>query len=475
MMAVVALAGPVCAAEISAVSKSGQVVASLETLTANPPFNRLHHWHLYLTPKSGDLPAPGELSIRAGMTRHYHVLPTTPKITRGPRAGEYIIEGVKFDRLGEWTVRVGLKNGRGADEISFPVNVGTAVWRDFDNEWTPAEKVVLKTLLISNLPVRLAASGNEVADSDAAADFGHRLFFDARLSANGKIACAGCHKPELIFTDGRKQAVGVGQTKRNAPTIIGAAFSPWLFWDGRKDSLWSQAMALFEESAEHGTDRTQVVGVVRGDAEYRRRYENLFGSLPPRNDKAGIDRAFANLGKSIAAYERRLRPGPAKFDRYVAAVLADQKPAPEDQFTLDEIEGLRAFIADNQGQCIRCHSGPLFTDFQFHNIGSHIVGDDAGEMGRATGIKAALADPTNCRSQFGNDTDKCAELTFAKRSGPELVGAFKTPTLRFVSRTAPYMHAGQFQTLEDAIWQYRDVPPATVGETELRQLSMTDA
>ncbi len=203
-------------------------------------------------------------------------------------------------------------------------------------------------------------------------------------------------------------------------------------------------MAPFEAPEEHGTDREHVVEVVRGDADYRRRYENLFGKLPAADNIAGIDRAFANLGKAIAAYERRLRPGPAKFDRYVAAVLAGHKPAPEDQFSLDEIEGLRAFIADNQGQCIRCHSGPLFTDFQFHNIGYHIVGDDAGEMGRATGIKEALADPTNCRSQFGKDAEKCTELTFAKRSGPELVGAFKTPTLRIVSRTAPYMHAGQF-------------------------------
>jgi len=475
VLAAILLAGPVNAVEISAMSQSGRIAAFLETLTANAPFNRLHHWHLYLTLKSGQLPAPGDLSIQVGMRHHPHVLPTTPKIARGERAGEYVVEGVKFDRLGEWTFTVGLKSKSGADEIVFPVNVGTAVWRDFENEWTAEERAVLKTLLVSNLPVRAVDPGNDVAENEAAADFGHRLFFDTRLSANGKISCAGCHKPELMFTDGEKRAIGVGQTKRNAPTVIGAVFSPWQFWDGRKDSLWSQAMAPFEAPEEHGTDRAHVLRVVRTDADYRLRYEDLFGGLPAENDKAGIDRAFANLGKVIAAYEMRLRPGPAKFDRYVAAVLANRQPAPADQFTLDEIEGLRAFIADNQGQCIRCHSGPMFTDFQFHNIGSHIVGDREGEQGRIAGLRKLLADPANCHGQFGNDADECAELTFAKRRGTELVGAFKTPTLRFVSRTAPYMHAGQFQTLEDAIWQYRDVPSATVGQTELRQLSLADA
>ncbi len=127
MPAFLALAGPVCAAEISAVSQSGRVAVSLETLTANPPFKRPLHWHLYLRPISEDLPAPDELSIRAVMKRHPHCLPTTPKITKGPRAGEHIIEGGKFDRLGEWMVQVGLKTNTGEDRITFAVNVGTAV------------------------------------------------------------------------------------------------------------------------------------------------------------------------------------------------------------------------------------------------------------------------------------------------------------------------------------------------------------
>jgi hypothetical protein len=177
MPAFLALVGPVCAAGMSAVSQSGRAAASLETLPANPPFNRLHHWYLYLRPISGDLPAPDELSIGAVMKRHSHFLPTTPKITKGPRAGEHIIEGVKFDRLGEWMVQFGLKTNAGEDRITFAVNVGIAVWRDFDDEWTPEERAVLKKLLLSNLPVRAAASDNEVAYSEAAADLSHRLFF----------------------------------------------------------------------------------------------------------------------------------------------------------------------------------------------------------------------------------------------------------------------------------------------------------
>jgi cytochrome c peroxidase len=118
----------------------------------------------------------------------------------------------------------------------------------------------------------------------------------------------------------------------------------------------------------------------------------------------------------------------------------------------------------------------MFTDNHFHNIGSQEFGANEFEQGRAAGIQLALADETNCRSIF-SDAPRvgCAELNFAKRRAPELVGAFKTPSLRFLSRTAPYMHFGQYKTLEDVIWHYREVPPATIGESELHSLSMSDA
>src|SRR4029079_14549902 len=111
-----------------------------------------------------------------------------------------------------------------------------------------------------------------------AAELGHQLFFDTRFSANGKIACSTCHLPALNFQDGKPLANGVGTTNRRAMTIVGTAYSPWFFWDGRKDSQWAQALGPMESAVEHGGTRTLYASVV--SQAYRREYEQLFGALP---------------------------------------------------------------------------------------------------------------------------------------------------------------------------------------------------
>ncbi|MBT3550839.1 MAG: methylamine utilization protein [Rhodospirillaceae bacterium] len=455
-------------------SAGGHYRVSL-TAKAKTPWNAMQSWRLGVTRADGTPVRGAAINITGGTLDHVHALPTRPRISAHPDGG-YRVEGVKFDRQGRWQLHFDIRAGGIRDQAQFEVQASVAVWASLDDEWTKDELTVLRSLWIGSLPKPPPDPTNAVADDARAAEFGHRLFFDNRLSANGQVACVTCHIPELAFTDGRKNARGVGLMARNAPTIIGAAYSPWQFWDGRKDSQWAQAMGPLESAVEHGTSRDWIIGVASRDLDYRRRYEALFGPLPAMTNAAGIDAAFANLGKAIAAYERTILPAPTKFDRYVEAVLAGRTPAPADQFSIEEIAGLRVFISDNQGQCIRCHNGPMFTDNHFHNIGSQVVGADADEQGRSDGIKSALADAANCRGAFSDaPAGLCAELRFAKRAGAELAGAFKTPTLRYVVRTAPYMHAGQFQTLEDAIWQYRDVPPATVGETELTRLPMSDA
>lgn len=456
-------------------SKLGLYQVSLSSGPAAAPWNAMHQRRLRITARDGTPVGGARIRITGGTLDHAHSLPTGPRASSHPGGG-YAIDGLNFDRQGRWWLAFEIHAGPGPDRAEFEIQVSTAVWAGLDDDWTEDERTVLRSLWIGSLPKLPPDPSNAVADNRDAAEFGHRLFFDARLSANGRVACATCHLPELAFTDGRKRARGIGSTARNAPTIIGAAYSPWQFWDGRKDSQWSQALGPFENAKEHGVSREWVVWVVSRDADYRRRYAALFGDLPKMADAAGIDAAFANLGKSIAAYERAILPAPTKFDRYVEAVLEGRKPAPADQFNIEEIAGLRVFISDNQGQCARCHNGPMFTDNHFHNIGSQVFGADADEQGRSQGIKAALADATNCRSEFSDaPAHSCPELRFAKRTARELAGAFKTPTLRYLGRTAPYMHAGQFQTLEDVIWQYRDVPPATVGVTELKRLPMSDA
>jgi cytochrome c peroxidase len=352
-------------------------------------------------------------------------------------------------------------------------------------DWSKKELKALRSLWIGSLPKLPPDPTNPVADDPRAAAFGHHLFFDTRLSANGNVACVTCHNPTLAFTDGRKTSRGIGVTARNAPTLIGAAYNSWFFWDGRKDSQWSQALGPLENPLEQGSTRGKVVAVVRGDPGYRRRYEALFGKLPAKDDKEGVTRAFANIGRVIAAYERKLVPAPAKFDRYVAAVLQKRTPKPADTLTLDEAAGLRAFISEYQGRCMTCHSGPLFTDHKFHNIGfqdrTATGAAKEGEEGRLSGVRKALADAFNCAGLYSDLTNgpgatACAKkLADAPRSGKGVLGAFKTPTLRNVTRTAPYMHTGEVELLNFVIWHYRNRPHAAIGESELEFLTLAPA
>jgi cytochrome c peroxidase len=258
--------------------------------------------------------------------------------------------------------------------------------------------------------------------------------------------------------------------------VVGAAYNIWFFWDGRKDSQWSQALASIENPLEQNMPRGKVVAAVRDNPDLARDYVAIFGPLPSPDDREGITRAFVNIGKAIAAYERRILPGPAKFDRYVDAVLAGRVPAPQDRFTLDESQGLHIFITDQMGRCLRCHNGPLFTDEHFHNIGvSEPLRHDL-EQGRLVGAEQVRADEFNCLSKYSDARpEQCGELIYERRNSPELLGAFKTPSLRNLPHTAPYMRIGNRQKIEDVLWHYRDIPDARIGTNELATFTITPA
>jgi cytochrome c peroxidase len=121
--------------------------------------------------------------------------------------------------------------------------------------WSEAELDTLRSLWIESLPAPPMDPSNAVADDGRAALMGNRLFFDTRASANGEVSCATCHDPNLEFTDGRPKGRGIGESKRNTRSLVGSAYSPWLYWDGRRDSLWSQALSPLEDPSEHGSNR----------------------------------------------------------------------------------------------------------------------------------------------------------------------------------------------------------------------------
>ncbi len=336
--------------------------------------------------------------------------------------------------------------------------------------WSEAEEATLRSLWLESLPDLPSDPSNAVADNAEAAEFGRLLFFDTRLSANGAVSCATCHQPERRFTDGLPKGQAIGQSKRNTMSIVGTAYSPWLYWDGRRDSQWAQALSPLEDPNEHGTNRAQVVRVIAQDAAYRSTYESLFGEVPEVSSEEEIDTIFANVGKVIAAFERRVMPLPSRFDEYVAAVIAGDEERALITLSDDEARGLRLFIGD--AQCIQCHNGPLFTNNEFHNTGVLSAEGEVPDKGRAGGLQGAMQDPFNCRGDFSDDQSRsCPELDFA-RSGPELIGTVRTPSLRNLDGTAPFMHKGQIATLREVLEHYNEAPDAMIGHNEAKPLEL---
>lgn len=231
---------------------------------------------------------------------------------------------------------------------------------------------------------------------------GKVLFFDTRLSANNRISCATCHNPNLGFSDGHSLGLGTNGNKlgRNAPHLYNLAWSSSFFWDGRADSLEQQSLMPIESKAE----MSMPMIVLNNKLKKVKYYQDTFKKLYPD----GI--TSKNLGKAIAAFERTIITNNSDFDKYLKGNKLAMNP--------EAIRGMKLF--QGKASCITCHDGPNFTDDSFHNIG---VTDK--DLGRGSIVK-----------------DKT------------LNGAFKTPGLRNVLFTAPYMHDGSLKTIEDVIRFY---------------------
>lgn len=374
------------------------------------------------------------------------------------------------------------------------------------------ERTIARILRLERPASPPADPTNRVADDPRAARLGQFLFFDKRLSRNGELACVSCHDPELAFCDGKPLAQGLGTTRRNAPGLLDAALARWFFWDGRADSLWSQALQPLENDLELGGSRTDLARLVASDAELRAAYEALFAPLPERldesrfprgarptgdandartraweamapEDRALVERIAANAAKSIAAYERRLSSRGSPFDEFVAALKARdaQRSA---AYPPAARRGLALFLG--KANCRSCHGGARFSDQEFHDIGVADRGPDgtllreASDPGRYQGIALLLADPFNARgvhsdARAGEHARELDQL----RQNAESWGQHRTPSLRNVARTAPYMHQGQFATLRDVLEFYSTlrgaVPAGHHGETVLRKLELAPA
>jgi cytochrome c peroxidase len=279
------------------------------------------------------------------------------------------------------------------------------------------------TIVVATRPQQRHSIATEHGGLDTASQslvsLGRELFFDTQLGAAGTRSCATCHSPGFAFAEPTPLSVGTSGVRlsRNSPTLLNIRYAPILMWDGRFRTLEEQALQPFEDAREMGSSVSFVVATVRSDAEYREKFQKEFRG-PPTRERIAI---------ALSAYERSLTAGPSAFDRY----LYDRDTT---ALTLEQKRGFTVFMKAN---CILCHEffhpavHPLggqeahFTDFQFHNLGVGFTDDSMSDFGRYVVTKSK-----------------------------EDWGRFRTPTLRNVALTAPYMHDGSIPTLLEVVKFY---------------------
>ena len=370
--------------------------------------------------------------------------------------------------------------------------------------FTPAE--LARILRMAPLPALPPDPSNAVADDPRAARLGRRLFFDPRLSADGRRSCASCHDPARGWTDGRPASDPENRFARNAPSLWNTAYNRWYFWDGRADSAWAQALGPLEGEAELGSNRLRLLHRVRTEPELASAYGEVFGPLPegtgdpdrfppdarplPRAPEHPLQQAwarmsesdqhqanvvFTNLGKALAAFERTLAVRDTALDRYVVRVRSGGDPAAAGELSPAAVRGLELFVG--RGQCTLCHSGPLLSDGEFHDVGIALAADFRSvDPARHRGALELLQSPFTRVGPYADAADPGAPVQFLETRSEQL-GQFKTPSLRGVADTAPYMHDGRFATLEEVVRFYdtrQGAAPLGHPTTLLQPLHLTE-
>jgi cytochrome c peroxidase len=237
-------------------------------------------------------------------------------------------------------------------------------------------------------------------------ELGRRLFYDNRLSDDGSLNCGSCHVLSAAFTDGRVTSPGLqgASGKRNAPTLVNLAWMKRLMMEGGVPTLETQALVPLHDSTEMASSMMPVLARLNEDPLYKELAHAAY-------DRDSID-AYV-LTRALACFQRTLMSGDGRYDRY--------KQGRKDQMNEKEVRGMELFFSART-HCSECHSGVFFTDMEFHNIGLSAEYADEGKS-RATHL-------------------------------PQDVGRFKTPTLRNIQLTAPYMHDGSMASLEEVIAFY---------------------
>lgn len=401
----------------------------------------------------------------------------------------------------------------------------------------PATTAALATLSPAQLPGPPPDVSNRVADDPVAAKLGQSLFFDSSFSGAlldpdndgsattlgnvgdaGKVSCSGCHIAASGFLDSRSPgedvSLAAGWGLRKAPSLLDIGQDKLLTWGGRHDALYNQVFGPIESPVEMNSSRLYVAEQLA--IRYRSQYEAVFGPMPAFDDatqfpqldakvtgcaplygvpqpscgdpcdgkfhgspgdgaefdglsadaQGAVTLAVVNMGKAIGAYERQLSCGPSRFDQWVAG----------DSTALTASEQAGAALFVGKGQCIRCHSGPYFSDQKFHDVGLGpkpvgVVFADLNDKGASTGIAAALTDPLNTKGVYsdGDDGRLPASVT------PDMTNAFKTPMLRCSAMRPSFMHTAQIRTLAQVVDFFNRAGdgPGISGTNELQPLGLS--
>ena len=312
---------------------------------------------------------------------------------------------------------------------------------------------------------------NRVSGNPAAIAFGRALFFDPRLSTSGAVSCATCHRPDRAWTDGLARSRGQRTVGRNALGLFNLRFNRWFGWDGAQDSLWAQNLRPLLDAREMGVGPAGAARLVRSDRQLSCGYRRAFDAAPGADDT----QVFVDLGKALAAFLETQVTGRTPFDDFRDALARDDAPG-RARYPAAAGRGLRLFVG--RGNCFFCHFGPAFTNGEFADAGvAHFIDPGRVDPGRHGGIRKLRTSPYTLLGRFNDDAERttAARTRYVRRRQSNF-GEFRVPGLRNVALTAPYMHAGSLETLDDVVRHYSTLDEERLhagGERILRRLDLS--
>lgn len=314
-------------------------------------------------------------------------------------------------------------------------------------------------------PARTTDASNRVDGRPEAIELGRRLFFDRRLSASGRLACASCHDPQRGFQDGRR----FSRHGRNTTSLVDAGQQRWFRWDGATDSLWAASLAPLSASDELAATPQSLMTLLQRDRALGARYRRLFGLPEPGTA------LLVNVAKALAAYQATLVSPRTAFDEFRDALMRGDGAAAS-RYPAAAQRGLKLFVG--AGRCHVCHAGASFTHGEFGDVGRPFFSAAGVDPGRWGGLQQLRASPYNRLGAF-SDAGPGHESALGTRHvtlEPRHYGEFKVPTLRGLVATAPYFHDGSAATIEAVVRHYAELDESRLhadGARLLQPLKLT--